>query len=145
MIVLRAPEILNTDLEWIEAGGLGGYAASSLTGRNTRREHALLCAAARPPESRQVLISRLDERLSEGASHFDLASVQFPGHATEGARWLSEVRVDLFVVFVYRAGRITLEKTVAAIHAEDTIIVRYSISSDELTALPHLDSGPSQP
>lgn len=142
MIVLRAPEILNTDLEWIEAGGLGGYAASSLTGRNTRREHALLCAAARPPESRQVLISRLDERLSEGASHFDLASVQFPGHATEGARWLSEVRVDLFVVFVYRAGRITLEKTVAAIHAEDTIIVRYSISSDELTALPHLELRP---
>lgn len=142
MIVLRTPEILNTDLEWLEPNGLGGYAASSLTGKNTRREHGLLVAARRPPEGRVVLLSRLDERLSEGAHHYDLASIQFPGHTTDGARFLTEARMDLFPVFRYRAGNITLEKTIAAIHAEDTVIIRYSIHADELAGLPHLDLRP---
>jgi predicted glycogen debranching enzyme len=142
MIVLRAPEILNTDLEWLEPNGLGGYAASSLTGKNTRREHGLLVPARRPPDGRVVLLSRLDERLSEGAHHYDLASIQFPGHTTDGARHLVEARMDLFPVFLYKAGNIRLEKTIAAIHAEDTVVIRYSIAADELAGLPHLDLRP---
>lgn len=142
MIVLRTPEILNTDLEWLEPNGLGGYAASSLTGCNTRREHGLLVAARRPPDGRVDILSRLDERLSEGAHHHDLASIQFPGHATDGARFLTEARMDLLPFFGTEPGNITLEKTIAAIHAEDTVVIRYSIHADELAGLPHLDLRP---
>lgn len=142
MIVLRAPEILDTNLEWLEPNGLGGFASSSLAGQNTRREHGILVAARRPPDGRVVLLSRLDEHLSEGAHHYDLASIQFPGHTTGGASFLRDVHVDLFPVFQYRAGNITLEKSIAAIHAEDTVILKYSIVADELAGLPHLDLRP---
>lgn len=142
MIVVRAPETLDTNLEWLEPNGLGGFASSSLTGQNTRREHGILVAARRPPESRAVLLSRMDERLSEGAHHYDLASIQFPGHTTEGGTFLKEVHIDLFPEFHYRAGNIALKKTIAAIHAEDTVILKYTIVADELAGLPHLDLRP---
>ena len=52
--------------EWLEANGLGGYAASTLTGTNTRRYHGLLVAATRPPVGRAVLLSKVEETLVIG-------------------------------------------------------------------------------
>jgi predicted glycogen debranching enzyme len=43
--------------EWLEADGLGGFASGTTSGVRTRRYHALLLAAARPPADRRVLVS----------------------------------------------------------------------------------------
>ena len=43
--------------EWLEADGLGGFASGTTSGVRTRRYHALLLAAARPPSDRRVLVS----------------------------------------------------------------------------------------
>jgi predicted glycogen debranching enzyme len=43
--------------EWLEADGLGGFASGTTLGVRTRRYHALLLAAARPPADRRVLVS----------------------------------------------------------------------------------------
>ena len=47
-------------LEWLEADGLGGFASGTVSGKRTRRYHALLLAAATPPTGRFVLVSGLD-------------------------------------------------------------------------------------
>jgi hypothetical protein len=35
--------------EWLEADGLGGFASGTVSGVRTRRYHALLLAATKPP------------------------------------------------------------------------------------------------
>ena len=49
--------------EWLITNGLGGYASSTVLGLNTRKYHALLVAALRPPGERTVILSKLDEDL----------------------------------------------------------------------------------
>jgi glycogen debranching enzyme len=51
----------STSREWLEANGLGGFASSSIAGINTRRYHALLTAATKPPVGRMVLLSKCEE------------------------------------------------------------------------------------
>src|SRR6266545_6242603 len=48
-------------LEWLETNGLGGFASSTILGLNTRRYHALLTAATKPPVGRLVLLAKLEE------------------------------------------------------------------------------------
>jgi len=49
--------------EWQLTNGIGGYAASSVVGCNTRRYHAVLCAATMPPVGRILALSRIAESL----------------------------------------------------------------------------------
>ena len=49
--------------EWLETNGLGGFAASTMAGINTRRYHGLLTAATKPPVGRLLLLSKLEETL----------------------------------------------------------------------------------
>ena len=49
--------------EWQLTNGIGGYAASSVIGCNTRRYHAILCAATLPPVGRVLALSRIAESL----------------------------------------------------------------------------------
>ena len=91
--------------EWLEANGLGGYAASTLTGTNTRRYHGLLVAATRPPVGRAVLLSKVEETLVVGGERFELSLNQYPGTISpEGDRFLRGFALDPFPRFVYEAG-----------------------------------------
>ncbi len=47
-------------LEWLETDGRGGFASGTALGTRTRRYHALLLVAARPPVDRYVLVNGLD-------------------------------------------------------------------------------------
>ena len=46
--------------EWLETDGLGGFASGTVCGIRTRRYHALLLAAAKPPTDRMVLVNGFD-------------------------------------------------------------------------------------
>ena len=46
--------------EWLEADGLGGFASGTVSGERTRRYHALLLAAMRPPSNRVVLVNGIE-------------------------------------------------------------------------------------
>ncbi len=66
--------------EWLEADGLGGFASGTVCGIRTRRYHALLLAAARPPVSRMVLVNGLDAEVEMPAGHFALSTQRYvPG------------------------------------------------------------------
>ena len=47
--------------EWLLTNGMGGFAASTVVGCNTRRYHGLLCAATLPPVGRIMALSRIGE------------------------------------------------------------------------------------
>jgi glycogen debranching enzyme len=44
-------------LEWLEPNGRGEFASGTVAGANTRRYHALLLTARKPPSERVVLVN----------------------------------------------------------------------------------------
>ena len=46
--------------EWIITNGMGGYAASTVFGINTRKYHGLLIAPLTPPARRHLILSKVD-------------------------------------------------------------------------------------
>src|ERR1700757_2677631 len=94
-----------TSREWLETNGLGGFASSTIIGLNTRRYHALLTAATKPPVGRYVLLSKLDETLVINGDRFELSANQYPGVVhPRGFEYLDSFRLDPFPVATYRVG-----------------------------------------
>jgi predicted glycogen debranching enzyme len=57
--------------EWLETDGLGGFASGTVGGPRTRRYHALLLVATRPPGGRMVLVNGLDASVDMTAGEGD--------------------------------------------------------------------------
>ncbi len=115
-------------LEWLETNGLGGWASSSLAGANTRRYHGLLVAATEPPVGRTVLLAKLDETVTVGDQHFELATNQFPGVVhPSGHQHLEAFSLDLMPRFTFALADVRLHKTVAALDGENTTLVVYEL------------------
>jgi predicted glycogen debranching enzyme len=118
--------------EWLETNGLGGFASSTIVGLNTRRYHGLLVAALRPPADRFLLLAKLEETLVVGERRFELSANQYPDVVhPQGFTFLKEFRLDPFPVFVYAAGGVELEKTVALVHGENTVVVSYALRAGD--------------
>src|SRR4051812_21017250 len=80
--------------EWLETNALGGFAAATISGANTRRYHGLLVAAVEPIV-RCVLLSKLEETLVVGQERFELSvNLYAPGVMhPEGWQFLREFRL----------------------------------------------------
>ena len=118
--------------EWLETNGLGGWASSTVSGAHTRRYHGLLVAAVRPasPTNRRVLLSRLDETLRTPHEVAELGCCYFPGAVhPEGYRSLNRFYLSPFPTFEYSAIGVEVRKIVAAIHGENTVVIRYELIS----------------
>lgn len=135
LMISFGPEVCNdlsagTRREWLETNGLGGYASGTVCGVHTRRYHGLLVAAVRPPVSRSVLLSKLEETLVVGESRHELSANRYPGviHPA-GHLHLAAFRLDPFPVWTFRAGGVEIEKSVFMLHGENTTCIRYTARS----------------
>jgi len=120
------------ELEWLETNGLGGFASSTIIGLNTRRYHALLTAAVRPPAGRMVLLSKLEETLILNGRSFDLSVNQYSGGDEgvihpHGHQFQTGFRLDPWPVCTYLIEGVEIERSICMIHGENTVIVRYRI------------------
>jgi len=103
---------MNTDAEWLEADGEGGFAMGTAGLIRTRRYHALLLTAFQPPTRRMVLVSGVEAwagTLALSANRYTPDVTYPPGRdhlvafdATPWPRWRWErgamwVEHDLFV------------------------------------------------
>lgn len=92
--------------EWLETDGLGGFATGTVPGFRTRRYHALLCTAMRPPVSRVVLVNGLEVWI-EGAGGVDLLSTQVyePGVVhPDGYRRIESFTAEPWPTWRHRLG-----------------------------------------
>jgi predicted glycogen debranching enzyme len=116
--------------EWLETNGIGGYSSSSITGINTRKYHGLLVASLKPPVDRVVLLNRLEETiyLNDGRS-YPLFSNQFPGAVSPngGFEYLKKFERGTFPKFIYEFDGFEIEKTIVAIHGENTVVIEYEV------------------
>jgi glycogen debranching enzyme len=61
--------------EWLEADGLGGFASGTVSGIRTRRYHALLLTATKPPSGPLVLVNGFDASVETGSCRFPVQAV----------------------------------------------------------------------
>lgn len=87
---------LGSQMEWLEADGLGGFASGTANGIRTRRYHALLLAATTPPTGRIVLVNGLDAWLTTPAGTQALTSQLFTPDvvAPDGASRLQSFQAE---------------------------------------------------
>src|SRR5580765_714 len=88
--------------EWLEANGLGGWAAGTVAGCHTRRYHGLLVAATRPPVGRMVLLSKLGETIVAGDTRHELDTNRYAGAVhPRGYEFLTGFTLDPMPTYVY--------------------------------------------
>jgi glycogen debranching enzyme len=63
--------------EWLEADGLGGFASGTVSGIRTRRYHALLLAATKPPAGRIVLVNGFDANVEIVSGNYAISSQNY--------------------------------------------------------------------
>ncbi len=115
-------------LEWIITNGLGGYASSTIIGANTRAYHGLLVASLKPPMSRMLLLSKLEEEVDIDGTKFPLSVNKYRGAIhPEGHHHLRQFRLKDFPTFTYELGDAIVEKKVFMKQGENTTVVSYTI------------------
>ena len=129
---LNKNELANFDhaiqREWLVTNGLGGYAASTALGINTRKYHGLLVASLHPPVDRTVCLAKLDEEICVGDENFNLGANEFIGviHPS-GFRFLKEFIVSGFPTYIYEAGKIEVRKTTFMPHERNASVTIYHV------------------
>jgi predicted glycogen debranching enzyme len=135
MLPVLSPSILHrfdqaVKYEWLETNGLGGYASSTVIGALSRRYHGLLVAATRPPVNRVVMLSKWDETICVGDKRYELGTNKYRGTVyPNGYIFQRAFEQEMFPSFTYEIGGISLRKTIAAIHGENTIVITYAVEA----------------
>jgi predicted glycogen debranching enzyme len=102
---------IDSNAEWIEADGLGGFASGTVSGIRSRRYHALLLTATTPPAGRMMLVNGFDGWVETPRGTFAISSQRYgpdvvhPDGATRiesfeyepWPRWRYKIDNDLFV------------------------------------------------
>jgi predicted glycogen debranching enzyme len=120
--------------EWLITNGLGGYAAGTVVGCNTRRYHGLLCAATIPPVGRVMLLSRLGEILCLDGKNDQLLEFSINQFSDRfhprGERYLRHFELDEGLCkWEYDVEGIRVVKEVMMPWMKNAVGVRYSIAS----------------
>ena len=119
-----------TKNEWLITNGLGGYASSTILGLNTRKYHALLVAALRPPGERTVTLSKLDEDLKTGDKTYQLGANDFDHDIyPQGYKFLTSFSVSPFPMYTFSAGNIEVKKTIVLPHEKNSVIALYELTN----------------
>ncbi len=116
--------------EWLLTNGTGAFSSSSVVGCNTRRYHALLCAATLPPVGRVAALSRVAELLNidRSATTHELGVNQFASSFhPRGERYLRRFHLDEIAQWDYQVEGVTLVKQVQLLWKRNVVVVRYQI------------------
>ncbi|MES1177716.1 MAG: amylo-alpha-1,6-glucosidase [Myxococcales bacterium] len=122
---------IDTQSEWLEADGLGGFASCSTAGIATRRYHALLLAAQHPPASRVVLINGFRAWLETPEGTVQLTRHPF----APGVLSAADAQLDRFISepwptvrYVTEAGLVVIQE-LFVLHGSPTVLVSFRLEN----------------
>jgi predicted glycogen debranching enzyme len=97
----RLPDL---NAEWLEADGLGGFASGTVGGSRTRRYHAVLLTARRPPTDRMVLVNGFDAWVETASGTWAISSQHYvPGvDSPDGATRLESFAGEPWPIWTWR-------------------------------------------
>lgn len=116
--------------EWLVTNGLGGYAAGTVAGANTRRYHGWLVAALNPPVGRVVLVAKCNEIAYLDGSAYPLTTNEYADGTVHprGYYHLESFRLEGTIpVFTYALAEALLEKRLWMVHGANTTYITYTL------------------
>jgi predicted glycogen debranching enzyme len=116
-------------LEWLETNGRGGFASGTVAGANTRRYHALLLTARKPPTERFVLVKHLEEWIEVNGEAFPLTTNLYPGAAhPSGYQHCAGFSPDPWPTWTFDCHGMTVQREILAVRGRDLVIVRWKLT-----------------
>ena len=115
--------------EWIISNGIGGFAATSVLGANTRRYHGLLVASLMPPARRHLIISKLDESIIVDNEEYNLFTNVCKNHISDGYKYLESFEKEYLPIYTFKVDDIKIVKTISMVYEKNTVVVQYKIKN----------------
>jgi predicted glycogen debranching enzyme len=115
-------------LEWLETNGRGGFASGTVAGANTRRYHAFLLTARKPPSERFVLVNHLEEWLGIDGQAIPLSTNLYPGVVhPAGYEHCIEFSTDPWPTWTFDCNGLMVQREILSIHGRDIVMVRWKL------------------
>jgi predicted glycogen debranching enzyme len=114
--------------EWLEADGLGGFASGTVSGIRTRRYHALLLTATKPPAGRLVLANGCDAAVKTSNGTFALSSQLYSPAVMhpDGAKRIVEFERDPWPRWLFALDDGTrIEQEIFAVHGASIVALSW--------------------
>ena len=114
--------------EWLEPDGRGGFASGTVSGIRSRRYHALLLTARRPPTDRVVLVNGLDAWVETPAGRQALSSQRYTPDVVhpDGADRSSAFDLDPWPTWTFQLeGGVRVAQEVMAPHGGGLTVVTW--------------------
>ena len=129
-----ADDVESRSHEWLLTNGRGGYACGSIAGTLDRRYHAYLAAALEPPDTRTVVLAKLDERIvtPDGEDDIPLGSEVWSDGRLVGMGHRHTIRfrcIDGRTETTWLLGHTRITRRMVMPHGHDAIIVEYTVES----------------
>ena len=116
--------------EWLCVNGIGGFASGTIAGTQTRRYHALLVAALKPPLGRTVMGAAVHETVEYADASWPLFAARWASDAIDpdGYRLIEHFRLDgTTPVWTYACADALIEKRVWMEPGANTTYVRWRV------------------
>ncbi len=116
------------DLEWLETNERGGFASGTVAGANTRRYHALLLVARKPPVERVVLVNHLEEWVEVAGRSFPLSSNVYSGVVhPEGYQRCTGFSNEPWPTWTYEDEGLTIQREIFCPRGRDMVVMRWRL------------------
>jgi predicted glycogen debranching enzyme len=127
--------------EWLLTNGLGGFAMGTASGVPTRRYHAMLIAATRPPVGRIAALNGMIERIEIGGRTLQFSSFEFNGRSEpvahpDGYTRLKRFERDEAARWVYSAEGFELTRELVLFSGTNAAGLRYIVRRPAATSGP---------
>ncbi|MBU6479001.1 MAG: glycogen debranching enzyme N-terminal domain-containing protein [Nitrospirae bacterium] len=123
-------------LEWLETNGLGGFSSGTVAGANTRRYHALLLTARKPPSERFVLVNHLDEWLEVDGQTIPISTNLYPNAIhPEGYKQCTGFTTDPWPTWTYHRHGTVVQREVFCVRGRDLVVIRWTLAGHSKKAI----------
>lgn len=115
---------------WLLTNGLGGFSSLTAASACARGDHALFMGAKTAPNERVHMVTNVYETLTVSGKSFDFSSQQYVSSAKnkDGHQYLQHFTFEYFPNWYYRAGGVSVEKTVVMPHFKNMLAVAYKVT-----------------
>ena len=115
--------------EWVISNGIGGFAASTVTGANTRKYHGLLIAALTPPARRFLILSKVDESIEFDGCKYPLYTNICDNYISDGYKNIESFEKKYVPTYNFKIGDIKIQKIISMQYGRNTVVVLYKIKN----------------
>jgi predicted glycogen debranching enzyme len=115
-------------LEWLETNGRGGFASGTVAGANSRRYHALLLTARRPPTDRVVLVNHVEEWLDINGQAIPLSTNLYPiAIHPEGYKQCTGFTIEPWPTWTYDCHGVLVQREILCVRDRDLVVIRWTL------------------